>query len=137
MLSGSLLPVGHTFTSLIIFLMMGAIGLPIFSGGTSGLGAIAGKTGGYLIGFLAGATLISLVKGKKPGFFRLLAINATGGILVVYTFGVLWLNYITGIGIRKAIIFGALPFIPGDIVKILAAAVITLRLNKHIRIEAE
>lgn len=135
MLAGSLLPVRHAAVSLLVFLMMGAIGLPVFSGGAAGMGIIIGKTGGYLIGFLVGAALISVLKGKKPGFLRLLTANAIGGIIIVNTFGVLWLNYITGIGITKAIAFGALPFIPGDIVKIVIAALITLRLSKHVKLE--
>ncbi|HYE84543.1 MAG TPA: biotin transporter BioY [Clostridia bacterium] len=134
MLAGSLLPVGHTFASVLVFLLMGAIGLPVFSGGAAGLGIILGKTGGYLIGFLAGAVFISALKGEKPGLIKLLIINAAGGILVVYAFGVLWLNYVTGIGIPNAIIFGALPFIPGDIVKIAIAALITLRLGKYVKL---
>jgi len=134
MLAGGLLPAGHAAISILVFLLMGAVGLPVFSGGTAGLGIIVGKTGGYLFGFLAGTVVISALKGKKPAFPRLLAANAIGGILVVYTFGVLWLNYVTGIGISKAVIFGALPFIPGDIVKIIVAALITLRLGKHINL---
>lgn len=133
-LAGDLLPAGQATAGILVFLLMGAVGLPVFSGGTAGLGIIVGKTGGYLIGFIAGAALISILKGKKPGFMRLLTVNAIGGILVVYTFGVLWLNYVTGIGISKAVIFGALPFIPGDIVKITVAALITLRLGKYIKL---
>lgn len=134
MLAGSLLPPGHAASSVLVFLMMGAIGIPVFAGGTAGLGIISGKTGGYLAGFLAGAFIISLLKGKNPGFLRLLAVNTAGGVILVYTFGVLWLNYVTGIGISKSIIFGALPFIPGDIVKIIIAALITLKLNKHVKL---
>jgi len=134
MLTGSLLPARHAFLSLLIFLLMGIIGLPVFSGGTAGLGIIMGKTGGFLIGFLIGAALISVLKGKKPGFLRLLTVNAIGGIIVIYSFGVLWLSYITGIEISKAIMFGALPFIPGDIIKVIISALITLRLNKHIKL---
>lgn len=106
----------------------------MFSGGAAGLGIIVGKTGGYLIGFLAGAALISLIKGNKAGFFKLLTVNALGGIVTVYIFGVLWLNYVTGMGISKAILFGALPFIPGDLVKITVAALITQKLSKHIKL---
>lgn len=134
MLAGGLLPPIHAATSVLVFLMMGAIGIPVFAGGSAGLGIIVGKTGGYLIGFLAGALLISLLKGKGPGFIRMLAANTAGGVIVVYTFGVLWLNYVTGIGISKAVIFGALPFIPGDIVKIVIAAIITLKLNRHVKL---
>lgn len=134
MLAGSLLPVGHAVSSVFVFLLMGIAGLPVFSGGAAGPGVIIGTTGGYLIGFLAGAAFISAFKGKKPGFIRLLVINAAGGIVIVYIFGVLWLSYVTGIGVSKAIALGAVPFIPGDIVKITAAAFISLRLRKYINI---
>lgn len=134
MLAGGLLPVGQATVSILVFLLMGAVGLPVFSGGTAGLGIIVGKTGGYLIGFVAGAALISMLKGKKASFLRLLTVNAIGGIIVVYAFGILWLNYVTKLGISKAIIFGALPFIPGDIIKIIVAALITKRLGKHIKL---
>lgn len=137
MLAGGLLPLGQATVSVLVFLLMGAVGLPVFSGGTAGLGIIVGKTGGYLIGFIAGAAVISILKGKKPGFIRLLTVNAIGGIFAVYFFGVLWLNYVTGMGISKAVIFGALPFIPGDIGKIIAAALITLKLDKHIKHSAD
>ncbi|KUO74157.1 MAG: biotin biosynthesis protein BioY [Clostridia bacterium BRH_c25] len=137
MLAGSLLPVGHAAASVLIFLLMGAIGLPVFSGGAAGLGIIIGKTGGYLIGFLAGAVFISALKGKRTDFLRLLTVNAVGGILLVYAFGVFWLNYITGLGISQAIVLGALPFIPGDIVKIIVAALVTLRLKKHVKLGAD
>lgn len=135
MLTGGLLPLKYSVLSILAFLMMGAIGLPVFSGGAAGLGIIMGKMGGYLIGFLAGAALISVLKGKNPGFLRLLAVYAAGGILTVYFGGVLWLNYVTKIGISKSIIVGALPFIPGDLLKITAAAFITLRLKKHIKLD--
>lgn len=134
MLAGDLLPSGHAAASILIFLIMGAVGLPVFSGGAAGLGIIVGKTGGYLIGFLVGAALISVLKGKKPSFLQLLTANAIGGIVVVNIFGVLWLNCVIRIGISKAIIFGALPFIPGDIVKMIITALIALRLNKYIRL---
>jgi biotin transport system substrate-specific component len=137
MLAGGLLPVGQATVSILVFLLMGAVGLPVFSGGAAGLGIIFGKTGGYLIGFIAGAAVISMLKGKKAGFLRLLAVNFIGGIVVVYAFGVLWLDYVTKIGFSKAVIFGALPFIPGDIVKITAAALITLRLRKHIKLDSD
>jgi len=134
MLAGGLLPPSHAAVSVLVFLMMGAVGIPVFSGGAAGLGIILGKTGGYLVGFIAGAVFISFTKGKNPGFLRLLAVYTAGGILLVYVFGVLWLAQVTGMDIGKAVIFGALPFIPGDIVKIVVAALITLKLNRHIKL---
>jgi len=132
MLAGSLLPAEKAASCIAVFILMGAVGLPVFSGGTSGIGIIAGKTGGYLIGFLFGAAAISLIKGKKPSFFRLFAANIIGGIIVVYIFGAAWLNFVTKIGIHNTIAFGVLPFIPGDLVKAAISSLLAVRLQKHI-----
>jgi len=134
MLAGGLLPPAHAAISVLVFLMMGAVGIPVFAGGAAGLGIILGKTGGYLLGFLVGAVFISFTKGHKPSFLRLLTVYTTGGIVLVYAFGVLWLAQVTGMDMGKAFVFGAIPFIPGDIAKILIAAVITLKLNGHIKL---
>lgn len=134
MLAGGLLPPAHAAAAVLVFLMMGAVGIPVFAGGTAGLGIILGKTGGYLVGFLAGAVLISLIKGRRPGFMRLLAVYTAGGLFLVYIFGVLWLAQVTGMDIGKAVVFGAIPFIPGDILKIIIAALLTLKLQSHVRL---
>lgn len=132
MLAGSVLTPRQAFLCLFTYLLLGAAGAPIFAGGTAGLPIILGKTGGYLIGFLAGAVAISLIRGKKNGLIRLGLANIIGGIVVVYLFGSIWLSYITGIGIVKAIVVGVLPFIPGDLIKAAAATIIASRLNKSL-----
>lgn len=133
MLAGSLLPASQAALSLIVFLLMGAVGLPVFSGGTGGLGIIVGKTGGYLIGFLFGAVAISLTKGRNVNFARILSANLFGGIIVVYIFGALWLSFVTKISLWNSVILGVVPFIPGDVVKAVIAALLSVRLNKHMR----
>lgn len=131
MLAGSLLPTRKAALSIIVFLLMGAVGLPVFSGGASGLGIIVGKTGGYLIGFLFGAITTSLIRGKRAGFWRFFAANLTGGIIIVYIFGAIWLSFVTKMSMWNAFIFGVLPFIPGDIVKSVVASALAVRLEKH------
>lgn len=132
MLTGSILAPRLAGLSLFTYLFLGAVGAPIFSGGAAGLPIILGKTGGYLIGFLVGAVVISLIRGKKNGLIWLGLANIIGGIIVVDLFGSLWLSYITGMGITKAIMVGVIPFIPGDLIKAAIAAVIASRLNKYI-----
>ncbi|MDF2532287.1 MAG: BioY protein, partial [Clostridia bacterium] len=114
------------------YLLLGAVGAPIFAGGTAGLPIILGKTGGYLIGFLVGAVVISLMRGKKSNLIRLGIANVIGGIIVVNLFGAVWLNYITGMGMAKTFMLGVLPFIPGDLIKAATATIIAIRLNKYI-----
>lgn len=132
MLAGSVLTPKQAAFSLFTYLLLGAVGAPIFAGGAAGLPVIVGKTGGYLIGFLVGAVVIALIRGKKNGLLRLGLANIIGGILVVNLFGALWLNYITGMGMSKTIMVGVLPYIPGDLIKAAAATVIGNRLNKYL-----
>jgi biotin transport system substrate-specific component len=132
MLAGSILAPRQAAFSLFTYLLLGAVGAPIFAGGTAGLPIILGKTGGYLIGFLVGAVVISLMRGKKSSLIRLSIANVVGGIIVVNLLGAFWLNYITGMGMAKTFMLGVLPFIPGDLIKAAAATIIAIKLNKYI-----
>lgn len=129
MLAGCVLTPLQAGLSMITFLFLGAVGVPVFSGGRAGLGVIAGPSGGYLIGFLIGAVVISVIKGKGDSFVRLILASVVGGIMVVYLIGVPWLASMTGMGISKAITAGALPFIPGDLFKAFAAGLIGKKIN--------
>lgn len=131
MLAGSILTTRQAAYSVLTFLLVGAAGLPVISGGNGGLGVIVGPRGGYLIGFLVGVIVISLVKGSSSNIWRLALANITGGIIVVYIMGVLWLSIITGIDLSKALIAGVLPFIPGDLCKVLVASVIGNAVNRR------
>ncbi|HNQ01287.1 MAG TPA: biotin transporter BioY [Syntrophales bacterium] len=134
-LAGSLLGGGLGALSQLIYIVLGVIGLPVFSGGKAGLGVFIGPTGGYLIGFVAGAfvtgTFVRLR--EKPGLvwivFAMLA-----GTAVVYALGVLQLVLIGRLSVEKAAAVGVLPFLPGDALKIAAASVITLKVRDRIRI---
>lgn len=132
MLAGSILTPRQAAFSLFTYLLLGVVGAPIFAGGTAGLPIILGKTGGYLIGFLVGVVVISLIRGKKSGLIRLGLANVIGGIIIVNLFGSLWFSYITGLGMAKTIILAVMPYIPGDLLKAFAATIIANRLNKYL-----
>ncbi len=132
MLAGSILTVRQAALSIITFLLLGAIGLPVFTGGTGGIGVIVGPRGGYLIGYLAGAVVIALIRGHHNNWSRLALANIIGGVLIVYTFGIAWLSFVTGIGIQAAITTGALPFIPGDLCKVFIATVTGAAVNSRL-----
>lgn len=133
MLAGCILDTRQAALSVFTYLLLGAVGAPVFSGGSSGLPIILGKYGGYLIGFLLGAVVISLIKGKKNSLIRLGLANIIGGIVVIDLFGSIWLSFITGMNVVQAFMVGALVFIPGDLIKVVAAAVIAKRVNKSLR----
>jgi len=128
MLAGVLLTPRQAGLAMAAFLLLGIAGAPVFSGGTAGLGVLAGPTGGYLLGFILGAIVIALLRGKK-GLPRLIAAVIIGGLLAVYIPGVLWLSRVTGLGIKGAIAAGVLPYLPGDFVKATAAIATGARLR--------
>ncbi|HWI54667.1 MAG TPA: biotin transporter BioY [Desulfobacteria bacterium] len=136
MLAGSILTVRQAILSISTFLLLGIVGAPVFAGGTGGPGIIAGPRGGYLIGFLVGAVVIAFLKGKNNKILRLVLANAMGGIAIIYFFGILWLSYVTKVGISQAFTIGALPYLPGDIFKVIIASVLAVKLNPHLRRQA-
>ena len=111
------------------YLLAGAVGLPVFAGGKGGLGHLIGPTGGYLIGYVPAVAVIGLITEKTKGklVFGLLAlILATA---VVYICGVSWLSIVTNMTVAKSLVVGMVPFLPGDLVKIIAALFITRALG--------
>ena len=133
MLAGCVLTPIQAGLSMLTFLFMGIIGLPVFSGGRAGIGVLVGKSGGYLIGYLVGAVIISILVRKSKSKITMFLACLFGGIIVVHILGASWLGYVTGMGIGKAIMVGSVPFLPGDLIKAVAAVAIGVRLNKEQR----
>jgi biotin transport system substrate-specific component len=108
-----------------LYLAIGVVGLPFFAENRGGLSVIWGTTGGYLVGFVVAAALVGRL--AELGWDRRLggAIGATAlGTAVIYAVGVPWLAVVTGLSPGDAIAQGMLPFLVGDTVKLLAAAVV-------------
>jgi biotin transport system substrate-specific component len=111
------------FAAIAAYLIQGAIGFPVFAGGAGGLLHLSGPTAGYLIGFLFAATLIGFLadigftKGWVGTIMALLA-----GTAVIYAFGLPWLGSI--VGYDKMLEYGFTPFVLGDTIKLILAALI-------------
>jgi len=117
--------------SMLLYLTAGAIGAPVFAGGTGGIGVFFADSGGYLlsypvaafaIGFAAhqGRELRDLTNASPFGLATVLAI----GTVIIYGMGVPWLAYVLELKLAEAVVIGALYFIPFEIVKLLAAIAI-------------
>ena len=120
-LAGGLLGAKGGFYSQLIYILLGSAGLPIFAGGSGGIGALFGPSAGYIYGFLIAGYLAGLGKRNfKTKFFYNLA-----GLGVVYILGTIGLIIYTGLSLPKALMSGVAPFIPGDIVKVILAAYLT------------
>ncbi len=118
-----LLPL-DAFLAVALYLTMGIIGLPVFSGAQSGLGVLCGPTGGYLSSFLLAVSLLSWFNLKKKPLLGTVLFTIT-----VYLFGSLQLSVVTSSTFLEAIKIGMLPFLPGDLLKIYLALKIAKRIN--------
>jgi biotin transport system substrate-specific component len=121
--------------SQVIYIMLGVVGLPVFAGGKAGLGVLFGPTGGYLAGFVLAAFVIGTVNRLKnnPGMlwhiFSMLI-----GMCLIYLLGISWLAFTAKMSFQKALAVGALPFIPGDLLKIALAALVSFKLKDRIKL---
>ncbi|MDP2945338.1 MAG: biotin transporter BioY [Atribacterota bacterium] len=117
-------------SSQIIYVLLGVVGLPVFAGFKAGIGILFGPTGGFLFGFIISAYVIGKIielKKEKNIFYYFLA--GLLGTVIIYIIGITQLSLVTGIGVKKAITVGMLPFVPGDILKIIAASFIASKLK--------
>ena len=121
MLAGLLLGGRWGLISVAVYLLAGAVGLPVFAGGTGGVGKFVGPTGGYLLGFAAAAYLIGIISERGRGRVAIDVMAMIAGTLIIYAFGVSWLKVVTGMSFSKALTVGMLPFLIGDAIKIAAA----------------
>lgn len=119
-------------TSQIIYLILGAIGLPVFAGGKAGIGVLIGPTGGYLIGFVAAAYIIGTLSQLKRHGYLWLVVCLLAGTAVVYSLGVLQLSLVAKLTPLKALSVGVLPFLPGDALKIVLAASVARKLRDRL-----
>ncbi len=109
--------------ALSLYLVEGLLGLPFFSGGASGLKYIYSATGGYLAGFIIAAYVIGLLAERGlERTVRTSLIPFLAGTLVIYVCGVMWLAFVLG-SFSQAVTFGVLPFLIGDTLKLIAAAI--------------
>jgi biotin transport system substrate-specific component len=121
LLAGLLLGSRWGLASVSVYLLAGALGLPVFAGGTGGISRILGPTGGYLLGYIPAVFLIGMISehGKGRVWWDITAMIL--GSAVVYAFGVSWLKVLTGMTWPRTLAVGMIPFLIGDAVKIAAA----------------
>ena len=119
--------------SLLIYLALGTIGLPVFSSFSGGLGKLAGPTGGYLFGFIFLALIhgFFMLRFHKKTFASI--IGMTLGMIACYLFGTIWLALHMSLTFKAALMIGVIPYLPGDAVKIALAAIIGPKLSSAIQ----
>jgi len=129
MLTALIMPMPWSLAAVLIYLGMGALGLPVFQGGTGGLARFAGPTGGFLTAYIPATAVMGLVALRGPRRLWKYALAAVLGIIIVYAIGLPWLRAVIGGGWMKAISAGFLPFIGWDALKAIVAVPIAYSLR--------
>lgn len=124
------------FLTMLAYLAEGALGLPVFSPGLGGVAQIVGPTGGYLmaypfVAFIAGAVTRALQ--SRTSRFVAAAIGCTAAVTLLFTCGAGWLMNYTHLNLQQAWLEGVVPFLPGEAIKIVAAAGLYRALSRPAR----
>lgn len=134
-LAGALLGGYLGALSQLVYVVLGVMGLPVFAGGKAGLGVLLGPTGGYLVGFIAGTYFMGrMIERREQAGFGWILLALGVGHVVIYGLGALQLSVVAHLSAAKALAVGVLPFLPGDILKILVAAFLTPKLRDRIKL---
>lgn len=128
-LAGAILGPKYGTLSIIAYVLLGGIGAPIFAGFSGGFGIITGPTGGYIIGYIVATLIVGLITKKFGYSWWKLVIAMVVGLTACYIVGTLWFMYVTDNSLTAAMTYCVIPFLPGDVVKIILATVLTLRLR--------
>lgn len=152
-LAGLLLGVRYGCLSQLLYILLGCVGLPVFAGFSAGAGVLAGPTGGFIAGYVLCAAICGLsgrrayasagrsayASGSASAGRRVVRTSAarrvvlmSGGLLACYGCGLAWFMISSGSTLGAGLVACVLPFLPGDAVKIAAAALLAARLNNKL-----
>jgi biotin transport system substrate-specific component len=126
MLAGAVLGARRGALSLVLLLVLVAVGLPLLAGPRGGLGVFAMPSVGFLLGFPVAAYVVGWLTERGGPRYRLawgLVANAVGGVLVLYAMGIAGLAAVGGLSVEAAVV-ASWVFLPGDVVKVVVAALV-------------
>lgn len=125
--------------SVFAYVLLGAIGVPVFAGFSGGITAVLGTSGGYIIGFIFSALVMWIMEKLLGRKFWVLAVSMVVGLLVCYIFGTIWFmivysNANGAVGLATVLGWCVIPFIIPDAVKIVCAMLLSAKLRNYVRI---
>ena len=132
-LSAYILGVKKGVISCILYICIGMTGMPVFSSFTGGIGKILGPTGGYIVGYIFMTMICGWIIEKWTHKYIMHIIGMILGTVVCYLIGTMWLSIQVEISIYAAIAVGVVPFIAGDVIKIVIASFIGPVLRKRLK----
>lgn len=125
--------------AVLTYVLLGAIGVPVFAGFSGGIGALLGNSGGYIVGFIFSALVMWAITAKFGEKTWVLGLSMVLGLIVCYAFGTMWFMIAytanTGaVGIVAVLGWCVIPFIIPDLCKIGIALILTKRLKRHVKL---
>ncbi len=126
LLAGALLGAKRGALAVALYLGLGTVGLPVFAGGAAGPATFLGPTAGYLVSYLPAAAICGVLTRGRPSRGRVLGASAVGAALILAG-GSAGLVIVAGLQPLEAVMLGALPFLPGDALKVVAIAAVHRR----------
>jgi len=118
--------------AVVIYILLGMVGMPVFSGFAGGFSRIAGVTGGYIIGYIPCVYICGIILRLTKRRFWAYPVAMLSGTAALYVLGTLWYSFQTGNTFEGGMIICVVPFLPGDIVKIILASVFSHEINKRV-----
>ncbi|QZQ55733.1 biotin transporter BioY [Curtobacterium sp. TC1] len=135
LLVGSALGARRGALSMLVYALLGVIGLPVFAGGSAGFGVLVSPSGGYIVGFVAAAALVGWIAerfGDRP--LRNSVLSFAIGTVVTFAAGMVWLAVSLGLDLQQTLEFGLYPFVIGGAVKAaLGAGIMSLGWTAAVR----
>lgn len=116
------------FSASLVYVLIGAVGLPVFSGFNGGINSLLGPSGGYIFSFPITALVISLIVNKKSStILKIIAMII--GTIICYFIGTIWFMYVTKNTLLSSLMMCVIPFIPGDLIKIVIASILSKKIK--------
>lgn len=131
--ASGLLGAKYGTVSQCVFVLLGAAGVPVFSGFAGGIGVILGPTGGFIAGYIGCAFITGFIADRFGRSVIPVIWAIAAGWIVTYFFGILWIMYLTNTGFIASLSAYMIPFLPGDIVKTIISVILINRLYPVIK----
>lgn len=130
-LTGAVLGPKWGTASVLVYIVLGVCGVPVFVGFQGGPAALVGKTGGYILGYVFDALIVGLWSRRIGRSVPHLCVSMALGDAACYAFGTAWFMVLTGMGVWTSLMYCVFPFLIGDAVKIALAITMTKALERR------
>lgn len=130
-LAGYVLGCRNGVRAVIIYILLGLVGLPVFSGFKGGPGVLLSVTGGYIVGFIVIAMFAGMAK-KRENVLKVMAVSFMG-LVICYIIGTIWFSFVSKTAVNTAFMVVTLPCLPKDVLSMVAAYMVGKKMDKSLK----